>query len=151
MAVADNVTLGKGVKIFHLDLVNLYGCIIGDQTTIGPFIEIQSGVEIGTRCKLSSHSFICDGVTIDDEVFIGQMIALSDNTGISTGDHLHMELKPVKIRFKNDKPSGYENILRNHNGSGFFFCSISNALISLSIASAASRPAFPIASVCSLV
>ncbi len=71
MTVADNVILGKGVKIFHVDLVNLYGCSIGDQTTIGPFIEIQSGVEIGTRCKLSSHSFICDGVTIDDEVFIG--------------------------------------------------------------------------------
>ncbi|MBE9524352.1 MAG: N-acetyltransferase [Chloroflexi bacterium] len=71
MAVADSVTLGKDVRIFHLDLVNLYGCTIGDLTTIGPFIEIQSGVEIGNRCKLSSHSFICDGVTIEDEVFIG--------------------------------------------------------------------------------
>jgi UDP-2-acetamido-3-amino-2,3-dideoxy-glucuronate N-acetyltransferase len=71
MPVAENVYLGEGVKIFHAALVNLYGCEIGAETTIGPFIEIQSGVVIGRRCKISSHSFICGGVTIEDEAFIG--------------------------------------------------------------------------------
>lgn len=67
----NNVTLGHDVKIFQPDLVNLYGCTIGDETKIGPFVEIQKGVIIGARCKISSHSFVCDGVTIEDEVFIG--------------------------------------------------------------------------------
>lgn len=67
----NNVTLGHDVKIFQPDLVNLYGCTIGDETKIGPFVEIQKGVTIGARCKISSHSFICDGVTIEDEVFVG--------------------------------------------------------------------------------
>ena len=71
MPIAENVILGKNAKIFHPDLVNVYGCIIGDETTIGPFVEIQSGVTIGSRCKISSHTFICDGVTIEDEAFIG--------------------------------------------------------------------------------
>ena len=71
MPIAENVILGKNAKIFHPDLVNVYGCIIGDETTIGPFVEIQSGVTIGARCKISSHTFICDGVTIEDEAFIG--------------------------------------------------------------------------------
>ncbi|MEQ1597546.1 MAG: acyltransferase [Casimicrobium sp.] len=67
----NNVTLGHDVKIFQPDLVNLYGCTIGDETKIGPFVEIQKGANIGARCKISSHSFICDGVTIEDEVFVG--------------------------------------------------------------------------------
>lgn len=71
MPVAANVILGEDVRIFHVRLVNLYGCTIGDGTTIGPFVEIQSGVRIGERCKISSHSFICEGVSIGDEVFIG--------------------------------------------------------------------------------
>lgn len=66
-----NVTLGKNVKIFFPELVNIYGCSIGDDTTIGPFVEIQSGVTIGTKCKVSSHSFICSGVHINNGVFIG--------------------------------------------------------------------------------
>ncbi|HSF82070.1 MAG TPA: acyltransferase [Anaerolineales bacterium] len=71
MPIIDNVQLGKEVRIFHPDLVNIYGCTIGDETTIGPFIEIQRGVSIGARCKISSHTFICSGVTIEDEVFVG--------------------------------------------------------------------------------
>jgi UDP-2-acetamido-3-amino-2,3-dideoxy-glucuronate N-acetyltransferase len=71
MPIAPGVTLGKGVKIFQPDLVNLYGCTIGDDTKIGAFIEIQKNAVIGARCKISSHTFICEGVTIEDEVFVG--------------------------------------------------------------------------------
>lgn len=66
-----NVNLGYNVKIFHPDLVNLYGCSIGDESKLGTFVEVQKNVVIGARCKISSHSFICEGVTIEDEVFIG--------------------------------------------------------------------------------
>jgi acetyltransferase-like isoleucine patch superfamily enzyme len=61
--------LGKGVRLFGF--VNLYGCVIGDEVRIGTFVEIQKGATIGHRCKISSHSFICEGVTLEDEVFIG--------------------------------------------------------------------------------
>lgn len=71
MPIKGDVNLGRNVKIFHPDMVNLYGCEIGDETTIGPFVEIQSGAVIGSRCKVSSHTFICTGVTVEDEVFIG--------------------------------------------------------------------------------
>ena len=71
MPINRSVNLGEDVIIHHPELVNLYGCTIGDGTTIGPFIEIQEGVIIGERCKISSHSFICTGVEIEDEVFIG--------------------------------------------------------------------------------
>lgn len=71
MPVANDVVLGEGVVIHHPELVNLYGCSIGAGTTIGPFVEIQAGVVVGARCKISSHSFLCSGVTIADEVFIG--------------------------------------------------------------------------------
>src|SRR5437773_2246071 len=67
--VAPDVTLGKGVII--RDFVNLYGCEIGDDSQIGPFVEIQRGVIIGRRVKIQSHSFICEGVVIDDEAFVG--------------------------------------------------------------------------------
>src|SRR5688500_8657435 len=66
-----DVTLGREVKIFHPDLVNLYGCSIGDDTRIGSFVEIQKNASVGARCKISSHSFICEGVAIEDEVFVG--------------------------------------------------------------------------------
>lgn len=71
MPVADSVVLGNDVKIFHPTLVNLYGCTIGDGTKIGTFVEIQKGVTVGKRCKISSHTFVCEGVTIEDEVFVG--------------------------------------------------------------------------------
>jgi UDP-2-acetamido-3-amino-2,3-dideoxy-glucuronate N-acetyltransferase len=71
MPIDKFTTLGPGVVIFQPDQVNLYGCELGEDTQVGPFVEIQSGVVIGARCKISSHSFICTGVTIEDEVFIG--------------------------------------------------------------------------------
>jgi UDP-2-acetamido-3-amino-2,3-dideoxy-glucuronate N-acetyltransferase len=71
MPIAPGVTLGKGVKIFQPDLVNLYGCTIGDDTKIGAFVEIQKNAVVGARCKVSSHTFVCEGVTIEDEVFVG--------------------------------------------------------------------------------
>ena|SRR5688572_19030126 len=71
MPIAPTVKLGSGVVIFHRDLVNLYGCDVGDDTRIGAFVEIQKGAHIGARCKISSHTFVCEGVTIEDEVFIG--------------------------------------------------------------------------------
>lgn len=71
MPIASSVRLGEGVKIMHPDLVNLYGCVIGAETKIGAFVEIQKNASIGRLCKISSHSFVCEGVTIDDEVFVG--------------------------------------------------------------------------------
>lgn len=71
MPVADNVRLGTGVVIPHPQLVNLYGCIVGDGTKVGTFVEIQKNSKVGARCKISSHTFICEGVTIEDEVFVG--------------------------------------------------------------------------------
>ena len=67
--IAPDVKLGQNVKIYAF--VNLYGCEIGDDTKVGTFVEIQKGARIGKRVKVSSHSFICEGVTIEDEVFIG--------------------------------------------------------------------------------
>jgi len=69
--VASNVTVGEEVVIHQPDLVNLYGCNIGDRTRIGPFVEIQKEVHIGADCKISSHSFICSGVDIGNGVFVG--------------------------------------------------------------------------------
>jgi UDP-2-acetamido-3-amino-2,3-dideoxy-glucuronate N-acetyltransferase len=71
MPIAPSARLGVDVRIPHPDLVNLYGCDIDDGATIGPFVEIQSGVRVGRRCKISSHSFLCSGVTLEDEVFVG--------------------------------------------------------------------------------
>lgn len=71
MPISKNVSLGNNVSIPHFDLVNLYGCKIGDDTKIGTFVEIQKGAFIGRKCKISSHTFISEGVTIEDEVFVG--------------------------------------------------------------------------------
>ena len=68
MPIAASVVMGQGVKVFHSELVNLYGCTIGDETQVGAFVEIQREVTIGARCKISSHTFICEGVTIEEEV-----------------------------------------------------------------------------------
>jgi acetyltransferase-like isoleucine patch superfamily enzyme len=67
--IAPDVKLGRGVRIFAF--TNLYGCEVGDDTKIGTFVEIQKGARIGARCKVSSHTFICEGVTLEEEVFIG--------------------------------------------------------------------------------
>jgi acetyltransferase-like isoleucine patch superfamily enzyme len=69
--VSSNVILEGNVLIFHEDLVNLYGCRIGAGTKIGAFVEIQKNARVGKDCKISSHSFICEGVEIEDEVFVG--------------------------------------------------------------------------------
>ncbi len=79
VAVSADVQLGKDVIIHHRELVNLYGCTIGDASRIGAFVEIQNNVRIGTRCKISSHSFICDGVTIEDEVFVGHGVMFTND------------------------------------------------------------------------
>jgi acetyltransferase-like isoleucine patch superfamily enzyme len=71
MPIAKSVRLGRDVMIHHPDLVNLYGCEIGDETKIGAFVEIQKNATIGSLCKISSHTFICEGVAIEDEVFVG--------------------------------------------------------------------------------
>ena len=71
MPISDDVRLGPDVKIFHPQLVNLYGCAIGAGTKIGAFVEIQKNAAVGARCKISSHTFICEGVTIEDEIFVG--------------------------------------------------------------------------------
>ncbi len=67
-----NVTVGQGVKIFNF--VNAYGCTIGDNTKVGTFVEIQKNARIGRNCKISSHSFICEGVEIEDDVFVGHNV-----------------------------------------------------------------------------
>ena len=70
--IASDVKLGRDVRIHGF--VNLYGCEIGDETSIGTFVEIQKGAKVGARCKIQSHTFICEGVTIEDEVFIGHNV-----------------------------------------------------------------------------
>lgn len=79
MPIAADVTLGKDVRIFQPELVNLYGCSIADETKIGAFVEIQKNASIGARCKISSHTFICEGVTIEDEVFIGHGVMFTND------------------------------------------------------------------------
>lgn len=75
--ITPDVKLGQGVKIFGF--VNLYGCEIGDETKIGTFVEVQRGARIGRRCKISSHTFICEGVTIEDEVFVGHGVIFTND------------------------------------------------------------------------
>jgi len=75
--IAPDVKLGQGVRIFGF--TNLYGCEIGDETKVGTFVEIQKGAKIGRRCKISSHSFICEGVTLEDEVFIGHGVMFTND------------------------------------------------------------------------
>jgi UDP-2-acetamido-3-amino-2,3-dideoxy-glucuronate N-acetyltransferase len=75
--IAPNVKLGERVKVF--DFTNLYGCTIGDDSKIGTFVEIQKGAVIGRRCKISSHTFICEGVTIEDDVFIGHNVTFTND------------------------------------------------------------------------
>jgi UDP-2-acetamido-3-amino-2,3-dideoxy-glucuronate N-acetyltransferase len=85
LRVAPDVKLGKNVRLFGF--VNLYGCEIGDDVKIGTFVEIQKGVKVGNRCKISSHTFICEGVHIEDEVFVGHGVTfINDRHPRATGD-----------------------------------------------------------------
>lgn len=77
-SIAPDVKLGKGVKLARF--INLYGCEIGDETKIGTFVEIQKNARIGCRCKISSHTFICEGVTIEDNVFIGHGVTFINDS-----------------------------------------------------------------------
>jgi len=77
--IAEDVVLGNDVKISHPQLVNLYGCRVGDETRIGTFVEIQKNADVGARCKISSHTFICEGVTIEDEVFVGHGVLFTND------------------------------------------------------------------------
>ena len=79
MPISENVVLKGAVKIPHPDLVNLYGCTVGDGTMIGTFVEIQKNATVGARCKISSHSFICEGVEIEDEVFVGHGVMFTND------------------------------------------------------------------------
>lgn len=78
LAIAPDVKLGKDVKLAKF--INLYGCEIGDETKIGTFVEVQKNARIGRRCKISSHSFICEGVTIEDEVFVGHGVTFINDS-----------------------------------------------------------------------
>lgn len=78
LAIAPDVTVGRNVKFSKF--INLYGCEVGDDTKIGAFVEIQKNAKVGRRCKISSHTFICEGVTIEDEVFIGHNVTFVNDT-----------------------------------------------------------------------
>lgn len=75
--IASDVRLGKNVRIY--DFTNLYGCEIGDDVKIGTFVEIQKGAKIGNRCKISSHTFICEGVTLEDDIFVGHNVTFTND------------------------------------------------------------------------
>ena len=79
MPIAESTILGEDVRIFHAELVNLYGCRIGDGSRIGAFVEIQKNSSVGRRCKISSHTFICEGVHIADEVFVGHGVMFTND------------------------------------------------------------------------
>lgn len=79
MPIGADVTLGKDVQIYQPELVNLYGCAIASETKIGAFVEIQKNASVGARCKISSHAFICEGVTIEDEVFVGHGVMFTND------------------------------------------------------------------------
>ncbi len=88
--IAPDVKLGRNVRIYAF--VNLYGCEIGDETSIGAFVEIQKGAKIGARCKIQSHTFICEGVTIEDEVFVGHNVSfINDSYPRATTDDGRMQ------------------------------------------------------------
>ncbi|MEJ2007970.1 MAG: acyltransferase [Acidobacteriota bacterium] len=78
LCISPDVKLGKDVKLSRF--INLYGCEIGDETKIGPFVEIQKNATVGRRCKISSHTFICEGVTIEDNVFVGHGVTFINDT-----------------------------------------------------------------------
>lgn len=77
-SIAPNVKLGQGVKLSKF--INMYGCVIGDETKIGAFVEIQKNSSVGRRCKISSHTFVCEGVTIEDNVFIGHGVTFVNDS-----------------------------------------------------------------------
>ncbi|HTV62052.1 MAG TPA: acyltransferase [Verrucomicrobiae bacterium] len=90
LQVAPDVKLGRNVRLFGY--ANLYGCEIGDDVKIGPFVEIQKGVKVGNRCKISSHSFLCEGVVLEDEVFVGHSVTfINDRFPRATNGDGHLQ------------------------------------------------------------
>ena len=105
MPISETVRLGENVKIAHPALVNLYGCTVGNDTKIGAFVEIQKGAVIGARCKISSHTFICEGVAIEDGVFIGHGVMFTNDRyprATSADGHLQTEadwkVEPTRVK-----------------------------------------------------
>jgi UDP-2-acetamido-3-amino-2,3-dideoxy-glucuronate N-acetyltransferase len=102
--IAPDVIVGDRVVIHHRDLVNLYGCRIGDDTKIGAFVEIQKNAIVGSRCKVSSHTFVCEGVTIEDDVFVGHGVMFINDRypRATTGGKLQGEadwvVVPTRVR-----------------------------------------------------
>jgi len=103
LSIAPDVRLGAGVKLSKF--INLYGCTIGDETKIGAFVEIQKNATVGRRCKISSHTFICEGVTIEDNVFVGHSVtfindsyprATTESGGLQTEQDWRVEPTLVK-------------------------------------------------------
>jgi acetyltransferase-like isoleucine patch superfamily enzyme len=103
LSIAPNVKLGRDVKLSKF--INMYGCEIGDETKIGAFVEIQKNATVGKRCKISSHTFVCEGVTIEDNVFVGHNVAFindsypratSDDGGLQTEADWKVERTIVK-------------------------------------------------------
>jgi acetyltransferase-like isoleucine patch superfamily enzyme len=105
--IAPDVKLGRDVRIYGF--VNLYGCDIGDETRIGSFVEIQRGATIGRRCKISSHTFICEGVTIEDEVFVGH--------GVTFINDRYPAATTATGRLKGDEDGDCENTLIKRGAS----------------------------------
>lgn len=111
--IASDVKLGKGTVIYHPDLVNLYGCTIGDGTKVGSFVEVQRGAVIGSNCKISSHTFVCDGVVIEDGVFVGHGVmfvndmfprAVTRDGKLKTADD--WQLTPTRVKAGSSIGSG---------------------------------------------
>lgn len=102
LCISEDVTLGKEVKLSKF--INLYGCVIGDNTKIGAFVEIQKNAVVGNNCKISSHTFICEGVTIEDDVFVGHNVTfINDRYPRATaGGRLQTEadwtVEPTRVR-----------------------------------------------------
>jgi acetyltransferase-like isoleucine patch superfamily enzyme len=103
LSVADDVKLGEGVRLSVF--INLYGCSIGDNTKVGAFVEVQKNAVIGKNCKISSHTFVCEGVTIEDNVFIGHGVAFINDSypRATTGDgtlqtEADWKVEPVLVR-----------------------------------------------------
>lgn len=103
LCVAPSVKLGRDVKLSRF--INLYGCEIGDETKIGAFVEVQKNASVGKRCKISSHTFICEGVTIEDNVFVGHGVmfindlyprATTESGGMQTDADWHVEHTVVR-------------------------------------------------------
>ena len=94
--VDPDVVLGANVRIFDRSLVNLFGCAIGDDTFVGPFVEITRGATVGRKCLIESHSFLCTGVTLEDEVFVGHGVVFVNDLYPRT--HRHVKYIPTLVK-----------------------------------------------------